>query len=140
MNSDIQSAHRVDVFAWEGAGYRPFVSCRDWLVALMNHDARFDPANVGQVERHNATDEVFVLTRGRGLLFVDDDSGVQVYDMEPGVLYNVTAGTWHNVLGTRESSWLIVEANDTSLENSDYRQLSAEEVASLKARYPDWLK
>jgi len=132
--------HRVDAFGWDGEGYQPFVSHRDWLVALMNWEPRFDIMNVGKVERHNQTDEVFILTRGRGVLFIDDDENIQVFYMEPGIIYSVTSGTWHNVIGTRESSWLIVESNDTSEENTDFRELTAEELQTLRKQYPDWLK
>ena len=106
----------------------------------MNWEPRFDITNVGKVERHNQTDEVFVLTHGRGLLFIDDDETILAFDMEPGRIYNVTSGTWHSVIGTRESSWLIVESNDTSKENTDYRDLSAEELETLREQYPDWLR
>ena len=139
MNENTLYPHRVDAFGWEGKGYRPLVSCRDWLVALMNWEPRFDLAKVGQVERHNRTDEVFVLTHGRGVLYVDKDGSIELIDMRPGVLYNVTAGTWHSVIGNRESSWLIVESNDTSADNTDYRQLSERELITLKEQYPDWL-
>jgi len=136
----MQSPHRVDVFSWEGQGYQPFVSQRGWLVALMNWEPNFEPANVGKVERHNLTDEVFVLTRGRGLLFIDSDDTLQVIDMQPGVIYNVTNGTWHGVLGTKDASWLIVESSDTNDENSDYRQLNGNELDILRGRFPAWLK
>lgn len=139
MNNTSQN-HRVDAFGWDGDGYQPFVSHRDWLVALMNWEPRFDIRNIGKVERHNQTDEVFVLTHGRGLLFIDDDETILAFDMEPGRIYNVTSGTWHSVIGTRESSWLIVESNDTSKENTDYRDLSAEELETLREQYPDWLR
>lgn len=136
----MQSPHRVDVFNWEGQGYQPFVSHRGWLVALMNWEPHFKPANVGKVERHNLTDEIFVLTRGRGLLFIDSDDTLQVIDMQPGVIYNVTNGTWHGVLGTKDASWLIVESSDTNDENSDYRQLNENELDILRGRFPAWLK
>jgi mannose-6-phosphate isomerase-like protein (cupin superfamily) len=134
-----EPSHRIDVHRWQGEGYRPFVSYRDWLVALMNWEPRFDPANVGQVERHNQTDEIFVLTHGRGVLFVATDENVQAIDMQPGVIYNVTCGTWHSVIGTRASSWLIVESNDTSAENTDHRSLTESELQNLKKQYPTWL-
>lgn len=140
MNENIPSPHRVDNFGWEGEGYRPLVACRDWLVALMNWEPRFDLANVGQVERHNRTDEVFVLTHGRGILFVDTDESIQAIDMETGVIYNVTAGTWHSVIGTRESSWLIVESNDTDAQNTDYRHLTEDELTKLEKQYPGWIQ
>ena len=105
----------------------------------MNWEPRFDPANVGQVERHNQTDEVFVLTNGRGVLFIDTDDAIQAIDMQPGVIYNVTRGTWHGVLGTHDASWLIVESSDTTAENSDYRQLDKKELDTLRGLLPAWL-
>jgi ureidoglycolate hydrolase len=140
MNKTLPPPHRVDVFRWEGIGYQPLVSHRDWLVALMNWEPRFDPANVGKVERHNQTDEIFVLMRGRGFLFIDSEGTLQALDMQPGTVYNVTSGTWHGVLGTHDAAWLIVESSDTNEENSDYRQLSEEELAALRGQYPAWLK
>jgi hypothetical protein len=71
---------------------------------------------------------------------VDDDDTIRVFDMEPGIIYNVTCGTWHSVIGNRESSWLIVESNDTSEQNTDFRELTVRELAVLKDQYPDWLK
>jgi hypothetical protein len=59
--------------------------------------------------------------------------------MQPGVIYNVTAGTWHGVLGTQDASWLIVESSDTNGENSNYRQLDEEELRSLQGQSPAWL-
>ena len=139
-NEAIQPPHRVDTFGWEGQGYQPFVTHRGWLVALMNWEPRFDPANVGAVERHNRTDEVFVLLRGSGLLFFDSDEAIQAIDMQPGLIYNVTSATWHGVLGTKDAAWLIVESSDTDGENSDYRKLNEAELGDLQAQYPAWLK
>jgi|SRR5579859_1404967 len=136
----MSTSHGIDIFTWEGEGYRPFlVSHRDWLVALMNWEPRFDAAQAGRVERHNQTDEVFVLTRGHGLLVVDSDQVIQVVDMQPRVIYNVTRGTWHSVIGTRDSSWLIVEASDMGAIKTDYRQLTEDELAQLRGQYPGWI-
>jgi mannose-6-phosphate isomerase-like protein (cupin superfamily) len=106
----------------------------------MNWEPRFDPGNLGKVERHNLTDEVFVLMRGQGLLFIDTDGTIQAIDMQPGFIYNVTAGTWHGVLGTHEASWLIVESSDTKAENSDCREMNNIELDTLRRQYPAWLK
>jgi mannose-6-phosphate isomerase-like protein (cupin superfamily) len=139
VNEAMQPPHRVETFRWEGQGYHPFVTHRGWLVALMNWEPRFDLANVGQVERHNRTDEVFVLMHGRSVLFFDSDETIQAIDMQPGVIYNVTSGTWHGVLGTQDAAWLIVESSDTNGANSDYRKLNEAELGSLKGLYPAWI-
>ncbi len=140
MDQPNPPVHRIDASVWEGEGYRPLVSFDGWVVALMNWEARFDPSNAGVVERHNQTDEVFVLQRGRGFLFVDTGSGLQTVDMVPGVLYNVTQGTWHNVLGTRDAQWLIVESSGTDTGNSEYRKLTPAERSELQSKAPDWMR
>ncbi len=134
------SSHKVIPLTWEGEGYQPVVISGDWLVALMNWEQRFDPAAVGKIERHNETDEVFVLLHGKSMLFIKNEAGIAAQDMLPGVVYHVTQGTWHNVVGTRDATWLIVEAKNTSVENSDYSQLSAEEKNVLCEQYPVWLR
>ena len=104
------TVHRVDIHTYDEPDFQPVVQTAGWLVALMNWSPRFDLSQFGTLERHLQTDEVFVLQKGRSILFVETDSGVQLIDMEPGVVYNVTIGTYHNVTGTRDAQWLIVES------------------------------
>lgn len=74
------------------------------------------------------------------MLFIDSDYTIHAIDMQPGVIYNVTSGTWHGVLGTDNASWLIVESSDTNAENSDYRQVNEKEFDTLRGLFPAWLK
>jgi mannose-6-phosphate isomerase-like protein (cupin superfamily) len=140
MDESKAVVHRLEKYEWKGEGYQPMVECRDWLVALMNWENRFDPGGAGEIERHNDTDEVFALTHGHSIIFIVGDAGLEVADMQPGVLYNVPRGTWHNVIGSHDASWLIVEANDTREDNSNYRQLTGDEWQALRDQFPAWLK
>ncbi len=132
-------AQRVDQLTYEEADFQPVVEYGDWLVALMNWSPRFDLSGWGVLERHTSTDEVFVLQRGQGVLFIEADAGLECVEMTPGVVYNVTAGTWHNVIGTRDVQWLIVESRDDRGEPTEYRDLSAEEQAYLRSVFPAWV-
>lgn len=131
---------RLEIHKWDGEGFKPLVVYGEWLVALMNWEQRFDLGAVGKIERHNETDEVFVLIEGTSILYVIEDEKVRSVDMEPGAIYNVAAGTWHNVVGTKETKWLIVENNNTSYNNTEFRQLNAKELDDLIAQFPEWLK
>ena len=133
------SIHRVEVHNWTGEGYRPLVFYGDWQVALLNWEPIFDLANLGEIERHRETDEVFVLWRGRGALFVATDAGIGLMDMEPGVIYNIRRGTWHNLVATRDASWIIVETRDTHLQDTEVRQMTDSELKQLHEQMPDWL-
>ncbi len=130
---------QLEIYEWDSEGFSPLVVYGEWLVALMNWEHRFDKSSVGNVERHNETDEVFVLICGKSILFVIEKTTLKSVDMKPGILYNVAARTWHNVVGTRNAKWLIVENNNTNYENTEFRKLNTEELGELVSQFPSWL-
>ncbi len=130
----------LEVHDWSEDGYMPLVFSHDWQAAILNWEPVFDLENVSQVERHNQTDEVFVLTRGKAVLFTIDSRGMQVEEMKIGAIYNVLKGVWHNLVSTRDASWIIVENRDTHLHDGEFRQLTEEERALLRANLPAWAK
>lgn len=132
--------HRVDQLTNIAADFQPVVETAGWLVALMNWSPRFDLSGWGMLERHNNTDEVFVLLKGRSLLFVDTDAEFESLDMVPGVVYNVARGAWHNVIGTRDVQWLIVEGRPDPGQPTEYRSLTAVEKERLRKAFPEWLR
>mgnify|MGYP005849987709 CR=1 FL=1 len=131
-------ADALEVRSWSGSGYQPLVFDDGWQAALLNWEPLFEPANLGEIERHNSSDEVFVLWRGQGALFVVTDSGIELVEMKPGVLYNVRRGTWHNLVATRDASWVIIEARDTHLHDTEVRQMTPEEFAQVRGQLPAW--
>jgi mannose-6-phosphate isomerase-like protein (cupin superfamily) len=121
-------------------GYKPLVFYDGWQVALLNWEPLFDLDNAGEIERHNQTDEVFVLWRGRALIFTSDGERLHAVEMQPGVVYNVPAGAWHNLLASRDASWIIVENRDTHLGDTQLRQMTPAEWAQLRRSLPEWVK
>jgi hypothetical protein len=130
----------LQVFTWDETGYQPLVFSHDWQVALLNWEPTFELEELGEVERHNHTDEVFILTRGKAVLFTVDTEGLQIEEMIPGAIYNVCQGVWHNLASTRDACWIIVENRDTHLHDCEFRPLNAEELAELKLNLPAWVK
>ncbi len=124
----------LEVLNWEQDGYQPLVFSHGWQVALLNWEPNSDLENLNDVERHCKTDEVFVLWRGQGVLLVSTPNGLQVEDIKPGTLYNVRAGTWHNVVSSHDASWIIVEDRDTHLHDCETRPLTPEERCQLQQR------
>lgn len=129
----------LEVHAWDEPGYKPLVFSAGWMTALLNWDPSMDLANLGEIERHLQTDEVFVLWRGRGVLFIAADQGMRVLEMKPGVLYNVRCGAWHGVLADRQASWVIIEGRDTHLHDTEIRKLDSTELSAVRAQLPTWL-
>ena len=129
----------LEIHNWHGAGYCPLVFSDDWQLALLNWEPSFSLENLGEIERHVASEEVFVLVHGRALLFVFDAAGqLASSDMQPGVVHNVLRGSWHNLLATPDASWVIVEKRDTHLHDTHLRQMVTEERQALLERLPSW--
>jgi len=136
--ADLESC--LEIHRHAGVGYLPLVFSAGWQAAILNWEPPVDLANLGEIERHSQTDEVFVLWRGRAALYVQAGSETRLVDLEPGVVYNVTAGTWHNLVASRDVSILIVENRDTHLNDTELRSIEDWERSQVLAQLPAWAR
>jgi mannose-6-phosphate isomerase-like protein (cupin superfamily) len=136
----------LEIREYTDPGYRPVIDFETWRVAILNYLDEIHPGRIDSVERHNETDEVFVMLKGQGILFLGEGE-VQVERiypqvMESGKIYNVKRGVWHTVVLSRDGSVLIVENRNTSRENSDYSLLEPKQqiliFETAKREQPDW--
>ncbi|MGE5072160.1 MAG: hypothetical protein ACM3MF_01925 [Anaerolineae bacterium] len=111
-----------------GEGYRALVDSGGWRVAVLRFQDGLLPEQQASMERHLETDEVFVLTKGRGVLILGGNGqladGFAMQVMEIGKVYNIRRSTWHTVALSRDASVLIVENQDTGTHNSEYVELT----------------
>lgn len=120
----------LEIRGFTGEGFQPLVCFGTWRVAMLNYQEDLNPAKVDKLERHPETDEVFILIRGQGILFVGDGE-LQVANlypqvMEVGKIFNVKPQTWHTIVLSRDASVVIVENDDTGEENSEFVSLKPE--------------
>jgi mannose-6-phosphate isomerase-like protein (cupin superfamily) len=131
----------LEIHGWNGVGYQPLVFSPDWQVALLNWEPLFERANLTEIERHNHSDEVFVLLHGQAVIFTrTDDSALLAVEMTPGIVYNVPRGVWHNLVATRDVAFIIVENRDTHLHDTEIRPITAEELKALDSQLPPWAR
>jgi ureidoglycolate hydrolase len=119
----------LDVHAHTDAGYRPLVDYGAWRVAILNYSEELRPENIDAMQRHNATDEVFVLLRGRCILFVGEGehasiSTIYAQPMVPHTIYNVKKSVWHTHTLSPGAMVLVVENRDTTYDNSPFCPLT----------------
>lgn len=119
-------------------GYQPVIDFGAWRVAILNYLDEIHPARIDFMERHNETDEVFVLHKGRAILFLGEGETsvekIQSQALEAGKIYNVKKGVWHTVVLSQDGSVLIVENRNTSRENSNYSSLQVEQRRMIQER------
>ncbi|HRJ55753.1 MAG: hypothetical protein KPEEDBHJ_00109 [Anaerolineales bacterium] len=116
-------------------GFKPLVDSDDWRVALLNFEPALTPQRLSEFQRHNETDEVFVLLSGRCILFLGEgeDAVTQVFalDLEPFKLYNVCRRAWHAHALSENAKLLIVENRNTSRANSPRTKMTPEQHAEI---------
>ena len=128
-----------EIHEWTGEGFKPLVFSEGWQAARLNWEPLFDRRNLDEIERHNHSDEVFVLLRGRAVLFTRPEGGaLKAVEMDASKIYNVRAGVWHNLVATRDASFLIVENRDTHIHDTEIRSITEDELAQLDLQLPEW--
>jgi len=125
----------VEIKSFSGQGYKALVSYGAWRAAVLRYLDEMQPNNIHRMERHTLTDEVFILTAGRASLLIGGNqpnlSEIEIISMKTGDFYNVKQNTWHAVLMSPDANIIIVENDDTSLENTEFHLLSNNHLQSL---------
>jgi hypothetical protein len=125
----------LEIQEWLGEGYHPCIDYGTWRVAILRYIDELEPENITVMERHNETDEVFVLLNGGCILFIGEGDTeiekIHAVNMEPHKLYNIKKCTYHTHVLDHEAIVLIVENRDTGLKNSDRIALTNQHRSEL---------
>ena len=112
----------LEICSYDGSGYKPLIDYDKWRVAILRYCDELLPERILTMQRHDKTDEVFVLLEGRCILFLGEGNNtidsITAVDMVPRQLYNVKRGAWHSHTLSNDASVLIVENCDTTVQNS----------------------
>ncbi|WP_029501699.1 hypothetical protein [Lachnoclostridium phytofermentans] len=126
----------IEVVSYEEEGYQPLIDYGSWRVAILNYCDELLIEQIGKMQKHNKTDEVFVLLEGECTLFTggmgDSLEEIDVIFMEPNRIYNIKKGVWHTHTLNQKGKVLIVENQDTSDENSPTILLNLEQKGKLR--------
>jgi len=131
----------IDIAGRTEPGYGICIDSQEsWIVAVNNAGPDSDPANATFFGAHPATDETFILVKGKGAIAVaphETPEDFTVVGLEQGVCVNVKRNTWHVVLMAPEATVAICEnRNPTSvrytLSDDERRRLVAEAAPFLR--------
>lgn len=125
----------ISVTKYMGEGYQPMIDYESWRVAILRYCEELEIQNLKSMQKHDESDEVFVLLKGNCILFAGGD-GEDIQDvsgiiMEPLKLYNVKKGVWHTHTLDKDGTVLIVENQNTSDENSATKQLTLSQIEEI---------
>lgn len=128
----------MEIYNFEEEGYHPFLINKNWQVAKLNYCIEQKLTSIDKMEKHIKTDEVFILLEGEAILieakFVNGWE-FYFYRMEKNKIYNVKAGVWHNIILFKGAETLIIEKNNTHLNDCTYKSFLKNDRDKLRSEY-----
>jgi hypothetical protein len=132
---------KIEKSEYSGEGLVRVYENATWMVGIKNWKPANDIANIDCLERHNETDELFVLLAGScTLLFANEkEQGLEIEAeaMEPLKLYKIPQSLWHNTVTKKDTKLLLVEDSATCSKNSDVVMLDPAQRAKVRALVSD---
>ena len=126
----------LEVRQHDDPGYQPLVDFETWRVAVLNFAEELRPENLTNMQRHNETDEVFVLLKGRCILFLgegeEEVTRIHAQPLEPNKIFNVKRAVWHHHTLSEDAMVLVVENRDTTYDNSPFCDLSTAQQKKIQ--------
>lgn len=124
-------------YQYEQEGMQQVFENEKWMVGIKNWKPANDITGIDCLERHNQTDELFVLAAGACTLIYANETADGItfgaVKMEPQKVYNIPATLWHNTITQRGTKMILIEDSLTSMENSDILSLDEGQVETVKS-------
>ena len=124
-------------YEYAGEGMHRVFENEKWTVGIKNWKPANDITGIDCLERHNLTDELFVLVEGScTLVFANEtEAGLQfeAVKMERDKVYNIPATLWHNTVTCKDTKMILIEDSSTSNENSDVLALTPGQIEQVRA-------
>lgn len=118
---------------YDGDGMKVVYDGGDWVIGIKNYKVANDITTLRTLERHNRTDESFVLLEGSCTLLAYDETkdgtdSLELVSMEPHIVYTLPQGAWHTTIMKPHTKMVLIERSGTSMDNSELLDLSDELV------------
>ncbi len=123
-------------YEFSGEGMKRQYENEKWTVGIKNWKPANDITGIDMLERHNQTDELFVLVSGScTLISAEETSNGMVFgkvEMKPEKVYNIPMTLWHNTITTKGTKMILIEDSNTGESNSNFYKLSKKEIAEIQ--------
>lgn len=103
----------IEKYKFSGEDFKVMMQYENWKIGFLRYSKRF--SEFKQLERHNETDEAFVLLTGDAVLYTKDEA----CEMEKCTLYNIPKGIWHHITVSADATVMVVENTNTGKDNTE---------------------
>ena len=111
----------IEIKKYSGEGFRAVMEFEGWKIGIFNSAPCWQEDQSTYVQKHNKSDEAFVLLKGHCTLYISTEetpTRLTAFPMEPELVYNIRKGVWHTHVLEDDTTVVVVENSDTVPENS----------------------
>lgn len=123
-------------YSFDGEGMQRVFENEKWTVGIKNWKPANDITGINNLERHNKTDELFVLIAGScTLIYANEKDGeleLKTVKMEKNKVYNIPSTLWHNTITSKDTKMILIEDSNTSMDNTELVDLNSEQLDKIK--------
>ena len=124
-------------YSFDGEGMQRVFENEKWTVGIKNWKPANDITGINNLERHNKTDELFVLVAGScTLIYANEVEGgldIAAGELEPSRVDKSPATLWRLTVRCTAARLCLLEDSNTSMDNSDILDLKEDQIAAIKA-------
>ena len=128
---------KIQVLESAAEGMQRVYENEKWTVGIKNWKPASDVNGVNMFERHNKTDELFVLVNGKCTLVtaeeVNGEMKIEGIAMEPFKVYNIPQSLWHNAVMSKDAKMVLIEDVSTGMDNSDILDMTPAQIETVKS-------
>ncbi|MDD3903961.1 MAG: hypothetical protein PHO09_09825 [Sphaerochaeta sp.] len=128
---------QIENFAFTGEGMTRVYENGKWMVGIKNWKPSNDITGIDCLERHNKSDELFVLLEGSCSLIYANETieglSIHAVSMEKNQVYNIPQSLWHNTVTQKTTKLILIEDSSTSGENSDILNLNDKQIDEIRS-------
>lgn len=129
---------KPDIFENNKEGIACVYKNEKWLVSIKNWKPDNDIEGIKHLEIHHSTDEQFILSKGKAILITAERKKnafqLELTRMEKGKVYNVPTECWFYTITQKDTKMIYVQDSNCSMDNSDFCNLSVEEIAYIQEK------
>ena len=126
----------IKISEYDGSGIGGETFCGEFLVSILNFLPRLVPEKVVSMQKHDETDECFVLLQGKAMIFLADGAdrpeNISCCTLEPNRVYTVLKGVWHQPAMTKDAKIVVIEKSNTTDANSPRLLLTDGQMADVR--------
>ena len=103
----------IQVFSSSKNGFEVIHSFDGWQIGMIRYSDILKKASKERLEKHELTDEAFVLLEGEASIYVGIE--LKKTEMKTGFVYNIPKNMWHTITLSEDACVIVIENIKTEI-------------------------